>query len=365
VRNLHLRGTAGQITVFGKNGRTRSIALPTDLWTELTSRRGAAGPEDLVFRSRTGKSLDRGRVRVIIRRAVQRVSVTELVSPHWLRHAHASHALDRGAPIHLVQATLGHSSVATTSRYLHARPGDSSARFLALDRIPVESGGIDLQAFPCGVSTGLHQRRGGKKMGLMVNSEKGEDGARGVRHGTYAVEPLAKRKVASLKLGFGGDIYGYSIDLGYPPPPPPATMFGLDPHVKRECLWHGRVYRKASALVDRRNNLVWLATTRDQEPLMLTQHLSDTDSMLASVADPQRAPEMLEVREAIRYGVFTKSRMISNESHATVAEAGMVSTHAQRMLVARPHRTALSRCTDPTPAIAPAITCVVDTGWSK
>jgi predicted ATPase len=102
--------------------------------------------------------------------------------------------------------------------------------------------------------------------------------ARGVRQGTYAVELLKNRKVASLKLGFGSDTYGYSIDLGYPPPPPPATLFGLDPHVKRECIWHGPVYRKASALVDRRNNFVWLATTRDEEPVMLTQHLSDTDS---------------------------------------------------------------------------------------
>jgi len=54
------------------------------------------------------------------------------VSAHWLRHAHASHALDRGAPIHLVQATLGHASVATTGRYLHARPNDSSSRYLAV-----------------------------------------------------------------------------------------------------------------------------------------------------------------------------------------------------------------------------------------
>jgi predicted ATPase len=106
--------------------------------------------------------------------------------------------------------------------------------------------------------------------------------------------------VASLKLGFGGDTFGYSIDLGYPPPPPPETMFALDPHVKRECIWHGPVYRKSSALVDRRNNFVWLSTTRDEEPVMLTQHLSDTDSMLASIADPQRAPEMLAVREAVR-----------------------------------------------------------------
>jgi predicted ATPase len=124
--------------------------------------------------------------------------------------------------------------------------------------------------------------------------------ARSVRQGQFEVEPLQKRSVASLKLGFGGDVFGYSIDLGYPPPPPPATMFTLDPHVKRECLWHGPVYRKASALVDRRNNFVWLSTTRDEEPVMITQHLADTDSMLATVADPQRAPEMLAVRESVR-----------------------------------------------------------------
>jgi integrase/recombinase XerD len=56
----------------------------------------------------------------------------ETVSPHWLRHAHASHALDRGAPIHLVQATLGHANINTTGRYLHARPKESSSRFLPL-----------------------------------------------------------------------------------------------------------------------------------------------------------------------------------------------------------------------------------------
>ncbi len=54
------------------------------------------------------------------------------VSPHWMRHAHASHALDRGAAIHLVQATLGHSSVATTGKYLHARPNESSSKYLAV-----------------------------------------------------------------------------------------------------------------------------------------------------------------------------------------------------------------------------------------
>jgi integrase/recombinase XerD len=54
------------------------------------------------------------------------------VSPPWPRHAHATHALERGAPIHIVQVTLGHASVATTGRSLHARPTDGSARYLAV-----------------------------------------------------------------------------------------------------------------------------------------------------------------------------------------------------------------------------------------
>lgn len=144
--------------------------------------------------------------------------------------------------------------------------------------------------------------------------------ARSVRQGIHAPEPLAKRNVASLKLGFGGDQYGYSIDLGYPSPS--QTMFTLDPHIKRECIWHGSVYRKSSALVDRRNNFVWLSTARDEEPVMLTQHLADTESMLASIADPQRAPEMLAVREAIRGWRFYDQFRTDADSPARAAQIG-------------------------------------------
>lgn len=150
-RNLQARGWAGQITVFGKNGRTRAVTLPPAVWSELIRLRGVASPEAPIFPSRTGKCLDRGRVRVIVRRAAQRAGVAAAVSPHWLRHAHASHALDHGAPIHLVQATLGHSSVATTGSYLHARPEDSSTRFLETQRESAESGRIRLPWAPAGV----------------------------------------------------------------------------------------------------------------------------------------------------------------------------------------------------------------------
>lgn len=123
---------------------------------------------------------------------------------------------------------------------------------------------------------------------------------RAVRRGDYRAEPTASRKPVSLKLGFAGETYAYSIDLGYPPPPPPATAFNLDPAIKRECIWHGGLYRKAAVLVERRNGLVSIPSQRGEEPVTLTKALSPADSMLASIPDPQRAPEMLAVRESIR-----------------------------------------------------------------
>jgi predicted ATPase len=120
---------------------------------------------------------------------------------------------------------------------------------------------------------------------------------RAVRRGEYRVEPTASRKPVSLKLGFAGETYGYSIEFGYPPP---ATAFAFDPAIKRECIWHDAVYRKAAVLVDRRNALVSIPSGGSEEPLILTKALSSADSMLARIADPQRAPEMLVVRDSIR-----------------------------------------------------------------
>ncbi|MBW4429286.1 MAG: site-specific integrase [Nostoc desertorum CM1-VF14] len=70
-----------------------------------------------------------------IDRVVKRAAAAELenamnVSAHWLRHSHATHALDEGVPVHLVQATLGHTSLDTTSKYLHVSPDRSSGEVL-------------------------------------------------------------------------------------------------------------------------------------------------------------------------------------------------------------------------------------------
>ena len=132
-RDIQANGDSAQITVFGKGGKTRAIRLPVSVWELLTRLRGDADGVQPVFRSRKkGGALMPVAVLRIVRRAALRAGIDVPVSPHWLRHAHASHALDRGAPIHLVQATLGHASITTTGRYLHAKPADSSSRFLGL-----------------------------------------------------------------------------------------------------------------------------------------------------------------------------------------------------------------------------------------
>jgi site-specific recombinase XerD len=103
-------------------------------WRAVSSSRKTFGPltKDVenpdapVFRSRTGKPLDRSRVLRIVQEAAQRAGIGGRVGRHWLRHALATQP-GAGGPIRLVQATLGHASVATTSRYLHARPSQSSA----------------------------------------------------------------------------------------------------------------------------------------------------------------------------------------------------------------------------------------------
>jgi integrase/recombinase XerD len=125
------RREGGQITVFGKGGQTRTILLKPRVWQQLLSIKGEAQAVDAIFASRKGGGpLDVSQIRRIVYAAAKKAGLEQKVSPHWMRHAHASHALDRSAPIHLVQATLGHASVSTTGRYLHARPTDSSSFYL-------------------------------------------------------------------------------------------------------------------------------------------------------------------------------------------------------------------------------------------
>lgn len=125
------RQTGGQITVLGKGNKTRSIVVSTKVWAALMSIRPKdADPQGNVFVREDGKALDRTSITRIVRNSAKRAGLEEAVSAHWLRHAHATHSLDHGAPLPLIQQTLGHASLETTQRYLHVHPDDSSSRFI-------------------------------------------------------------------------------------------------------------------------------------------------------------------------------------------------------------------------------------------
>jgi site-specific recombinase XerD len=141
---------AGQITVHGKGGKTGNVLLPPAVFREILSLRspedGAGNgttparhhsPDAPVFPSRKRKTarsghLDPSQVNRIVRKAARSAGIREPISPHWLRHSHATHASRRGADLALIRDTLRHASIATTGRYLHANPSKSSAMYLSL-----------------------------------------------------------------------------------------------------------------------------------------------------------------------------------------------------------------------------------------
>ena len=119
------------LTIYGKGGKTRVIRVPPSLVSELVQFQGNASENDPIFVSyKTKKALRRGSVTYIVKQAAISVGASSKTSAHWLRHCHATHSLSKGAPINLVSETLGHSSVAITSKYLHCRPNQSSGLFL-------------------------------------------------------------------------------------------------------------------------------------------------------------------------------------------------------------------------------------------
>ncbi|GAB3976389.1 AAA family ATPase [Plantactinospora veratri] len=120
---------------------------------------------------------------------------------------------------------------------------------------------------------------------------------RAVRAGEHPVQGTVRRGPVSLRLGFAGDDFGYAVDFGLPPPSQ-NSAFTRDPEVKREAVWSGPLLRPSTLLAERagtalrlRDGGSWLAVPDAVHPF---------DSMLSEYTDPQRAPELLTVRERIR-----------------------------------------------------------------
>ena len=115
----------GQAIVRGKGDKERAVLFGEPavraLRAYLADGRPALanGPEEALFLNRSGKRLSARSVQYAVRAHARAAGIPEDVHPHLLRHSFATHLLDGGADIRIVQDLLGHTSANTTQIYTH------------------------------------------------------------------------------------------------------------------------------------------------------------------------------------------------------------------------------------------------------
>jgi integrase/recombinase XerD len=134
VSDAHLAGGTLAIRA-GKGGRERIVPLGAAACASLKTYLDRVRPlfvkrhphEPALFAVRTGRALRQSHVRELLRRYGRLCGIDKSVSPHALRHACATHLLQAGADVRLIQQLLGHACLDTTAIYTRIAPFDVKA----------------------------------------------------------------------------------------------------------------------------------------------------------------------------------------------------------------------------------------------
>ena len=124
LSDLHLE--SGFIQIFGKGSKERIVPVGEVAIDLLNKYIRVARPKyqnlsskDYVFITRRGKNMTRQNFFDIIKQKANLAGITKEISPHKLRHSFATHLLERGIDLRLIQELLGHESISTTEIYTH------------------------------------------------------------------------------------------------------------------------------------------------------------------------------------------------------------------------------------------------------
>ena len=114
----------GFLRIVGKGDKERIIPLGEMAAEALETWYGARpepcrGYEDFVFLNRSGKSLSRVSIFNMVKKQAMLAGVRKEISPHTFRHSFATHLVENGADLRVVQEMLGHESILTTEIYTH------------------------------------------------------------------------------------------------------------------------------------------------------------------------------------------------------------------------------------------------------
>jgi len=118
--------SAGFIRVMGKGSKERIVPLGeaaieaiNEYLVSSRPRLMRKGPSRFLFLSRLGKPMTRQNFFKMLKEYAVKCGITKNISPHSLRHSFASHLLEGGADLRVVQEMLGHIDIATTQIYTH------------------------------------------------------------------------------------------------------------------------------------------------------------------------------------------------------------------------------------------------------
>ena len=123
----------------GKGAKDRTVMLSPQLLAILRTYWRLARPRDWLFPGRgPDKPIDVQVLHAACRSATKAAGLVKQVSVHTLRHSFATHLLESGVDIRIIQVLLGHSSLATTARYTQVATTTIAATRSPLDRLSLE-----------------------------------------------------------------------------------------------------------------------------------------------------------------------------------------------------------------------------------
>ena len=127
-----------QVRLLGKGSKERVVPISTRAITAIDSYLATvrhqydSDKEKRLFLSLKGKPLDRTSVWKLIKSYAKKANIQKNIFPHMLRHSFASHLLDGGADLRIIQEMLGHAHISSTDRYTHVSLSKLHERFQSL-----------------------------------------------------------------------------------------------------------------------------------------------------------------------------------------------------------------------------------------
>lgn len=144
----------------------------------------------------------------------------------------------------------------------------------------------------------------------------------GMTRGDVPVQGGPRQSSISMRLGFAGTEFGYAIDFGLPVPS--RSEFARDPEIKCESIWAGPFLRSANELVSRHGPLVRVRDGRGWR--VAAEHLDTFESIFTQIADAERAPEVVRLREMIRGWRFYDHFRVDADSPVRLPQLGTRTT---------------------------------------